>query len=473
MTELWYLVGIKGVAMASLAQILVEAGKTVQGCDVAEDFVTAGVLAPLKLQIEVGFDHPLPAHVATLVYTSAHQGQFNPMVQQARQLGIPTLSQAEALAQFHNQKKGLAVCGVGGKSTTSAMITWIMEKVGWEPSYSVGVGNIPGLNHTGRWRANSPWFVTEADEYVIDASAPSRGEPITPRFSFLIPLVTVCTNLNYDHPDVYRDFAHTEEVFAQFFSQIQPGGWLVVNQDSVGLKNVLAKVAPILVEKKISLVSFGETAEADWQLTNYQAVQGKTTATLHHESETFTLSLPIPGKFNLMNGVAAVAACVSLGMPAEAAVAALADFPSTLRRFQLVGTKNGVTYYDDYGHHPNEVYQAIQALNDWYPTARKIIAFQSHTFSRTKQLFAEFVAAFREAQTVVMIDIFPSAREAFDSSVTSDGLCAAIQQAHPQVTATNLKTIPALAEYFRKNLQPGDVCLTMGAGDIYQVHELV
>ena len=465
--------GIKGVAMTSLAQILVDAGMTVRGADVAEDFVTAEVLKALPTTIDVGFDHQLPKDVVTVVYTAAHQGKFNPLVQQAIALDIPTLSQAEALAQFHNQKKGLAVCGVGGKSTTSAMITWILEKLGEKPSFSVGVGNIPGLNKTGKWTNESDWFVTEADEYVIDPSAPKRGEPITPRFSFLKPFATVCTNLEYDHPDVYKDFDHTKAEYQKFFEQIQTGGVLVINQDSVGLVELVEKISTDLAARQITVVRFGDAAPADWMLSNYRATQGKTTGTVTHDGMTFELTLPIPGKFNLKNALSAIALVTAVGIDPQAAITALADFPSTLRRFQFIGTKNNVSYYDDYGHHPHEVVAAIQALSDWYPTNRKIIAFQSHTFSRTKQLFPDFVTAFALADEVAMMDIFPSAREAFDATVSSDTLCSAIQAKYPQIKAVNYKTIPALAEYLRTALKPGDVCLTIGAGDIYHVHELI
>lgn len=469
----WYLMGIKGVAMTSLAQILIDAGLQVRGADLAEDFVTEGILKKLPIQIDVGFDHQLPADVVTVVYTGAHQGIFNPLVQQAITAGIPVLSQAEALAQFHNQKKGIAVCGVGGKSTTSAMITWIMEKLGQNPSFSVGVGNIPSLNMTGRWNPQSEWFVTEADEYVIDPTAPKRGEAIIPRFSFLTPFAIVCTNLEYDHPDVYPDFAATKTEYRKFFNQITPGGFLIMNQDSAGLVELVGQMEKELTEKKIMVIRFGEAAPAEWVLRDYQAAEGQTTGTLSTAGKNLALKLQIPGKFNLKNATAAIAAVAAIGLDATQAVSAIADFPSTMRRFQFLGLKDQVSYYDDYGHHPHEVAAAIQALADWYPDRRKVIAFQSHTFSRTKQLFNDFVTAFEKADEVAMIDIFPSAREAFDTTISSDLLCEAIHKQYPQVQATNYKTLPELAKYLKAALKPGDVCLTIGAGDIYHVHELI
>jgi UDP-N-acetylmuramate--alanine ligase len=141
-----------------------------------------------------------------------------------------------------------------------------------------------------------------------------------------------------------------------------------------------------------------------------------------------------------------------------------------MRRAEFIGEKNGVRFYDDYAHHPHEVAQVISAYREWFPTNRLVVAFQSHTFSRTKSLFSDFVGAFDQASEVCMLDIFPSAREAFDSSVTSDMLCDAIQQRVPTLEARNYGTLSKLAEHLRATLKPGDVCLTVGAGDIYQVH---
>ncbi len=181
--------------------------------------------------------------------------------------------------------------------------------------------------------------------------------------------------------------------------------------------------------------------------------------------------LHIPGQFNVMNALAAILACYHASISVEDSVSALKDFRSTLRRSEFIGEKNGVRYYDDYAHHPNEIQNVIHAYHEWFPKQRLIVAFQSHTFSRTKALFNDFVAAFSEASEVVMIDIFPSAREHFDPSVTSDLLCSAITQKFPNLKAQNVKTIDALAQYCKQNLHQGDVFLTIGAGDIYKVHE--
>ncbi|MFZ5437459.1 MAG: UDP-N-acetylmuramate--L-alanine ligase [Patescibacteria group bacterium] len=457
----FYFVGIKGVAMTSLAQMLLDAGKLVRGSDVEQAFVTEKKLQDLAIKID-HFELPLPKDIDCVVYTAAHQGIDNPQVKWAITQGLPTFSQAEAIASLFNQKQGLAVCGVGGKSTVSAMITWVLTKIGQDPSFSVGVGNIPGLKKTGAW-TNSQYCVAEADEYVIDPHAPQKNQPIIPRFSFLKPAVTVCTNLRYDHPDVYRNFAHTKQVFKKFF--LQTGDYLVVNADDQELLQ-LAK------ETELKLVTFGENSQADFILTSYVSDEGLTKGSFSYQGQNYDLELTIPGKFNLLNALAAIATVTPL-MPEALINHNLKAFKSTARRFENKGLINGVQCFDDYAHHPNEVKAAIKAINDWYPNKRKVFAFQSHTYSRTKQLFNDFINAFADTQQIVMIDIFSSAREKNDPTISSDLLCQKIKEKYPQIEAKNLKNIKNLASFFKSTLKPGDVFVTLGAGDIYEVYELL
>lgn len=460
----FHLVGIKGVAMASLAQLLLDAGKRVTGTDVEADFVTKTILDRLDISIGSDFEVSFPMETQAVVYTAAHGGPKNPMVLRAKSEGLKVVSQAEALAEFFNHKDGIAVCGVGGKSTTSAMISYIFEKVSAQ-SFSVGVGDIVGLGKTGQWLEQSQYMVAEADEYVIDPSAPSRNEEIVPRFSFLKPKMTVCTNLGFDHPDVYRDFSHTKKVYQKFFEQIKPGGSLIINADNQDLKELSSTVGT-------AVYSFGEAESATLRLIDFASSKGKTVSKLVLHGKSYELVLQVPGKFNVMNAMAAVLATNLAGVSVEASIEALLEFASTKRRFEVIGQKNQVMYFDDYAHHPDEIKAVIGALNEWYPHEQKIVAFQSHTFSRTKELFGEFVDAFDAASKVVMIDIFPSAREQFDPTITSDLLCEAINQKSGFEKATNLHTVANLAEYFKK-LPGNSVVLTVGAGDIYEVHDLV
>ncbi|HEX7017449.1 MAG TPA: UDP-N-acetylmuramate--L-alanine ligase [Patescibacteria group bacterium] len=472
----FHLVGIKGVAMTALAQCLIDAGKTVTGSDVAEKFVTQEILDRLPVEIHTGFTNTLPAGTECVIYTSAHNAQDNPQVQAALSQNIPTLSHAEALASLFNQKHGIAVCGVGGKSTTSAMITWILEKAGLKSSFTIGVGNVPGLEKTGQWSEESKYFVAEADEYVTDPAGARRGENFVPRFAYLKPFITVCTNLKFDHPDVYRDFEHTKEVYREFFNQIKPNGYLIVNGDDVELWTLAKEVGK--KRSDIHVIRYGEAAHCDIQLRGYTSDNGVAIGNVFI-ADPFRIELNLPGKFNMLNAVAALGVIYTLThlekepIALDKSIQSLTSFRSTKRRSEFIGEKNGVKYYDDYAHHPSEVASIIKAFQEWFPHQRVVVSFQSHTFSRTKELFSEFVDALGQAQEIVMVDIFASAREAYDSSVSSDSLCLAIKDKYPAVTCQNLKTIDTLADWCHHTLKPGDIFLTVGAGDIYKVHDLI
>lgn len=451
----FYLVGIKGVAMTSVAQCLIDAGKIVVGSDVEEDFVTENILKDLKIQID-GIDS-IPdfakLKIEAVIYTAAHKGIDNPQVQAAIAQGIPVFSQAESLAEFFNQKNGIAVCGVGGKSSVSAMITFALNKLAPNDlSFSVGVGEIIGMKKTGQWQESGKYFVAEADEYVIDPHAREKGQKFQARFSFLRPFVTICTNLKYDHPDVYKDFADTKTTFTNFFKQIKPGGYLIINGDNQDLLD-LAKNSI----QGIKIVSFGTNANCDFKLSN------------------FDFNLQVPGKFNLYNALAALACLSELGFAKTEIIEALNEFKSTKRRFELLKQNNDQWHYDDYAHHPSEVLAVIDTLNEKFADKKKLIAFQPHTFSRTRELFDEFVAALashtKANDEILLIDIFPSAREAFDPDMNCDKLVNAVKNKYPNCLIQNLKTIAKLAEYVKNT--PHNIFITIGAGDIYHAHELL
>lgn len=456
--------GIKGVAMTGFAQILSDAHKNVTGTDTAEDFVTKEILDHLNIAVDNDFSQ-LPANTDCLIYTAAHQGIDNPQVQLALQKGIKIYSHAEALGELFNQKKGLAICGVGGKSTTSAMVAFVLEKTERDPSFAVGVGSIIGLPMTAKWDNETDYFVAEADEYVTDPNAVKKGMPITPRFSYMKPFATVCTNLKFDHPDVYRDFNHTKEVFNQFFAQINSDGFLIINHKD---KDIITKTSAS------KILTVGQSKEADF---SYQILPSDEPQTnlgqITFEGQNYTLKLKIAGDYNFENAVFAIAGLHALGLPITESTYALADFASTKRRFEYIGVKNGVTYYDDYAHHPSEIKSVITALNNWHKDKRKIFVFQPHTFSRTKQLLSEFATAFDEAEEVYLLDIFASAREAYDDSISSDLLLAEIQKNSPHLKIKNLKTIANLREFFASQNDPKLVCMTIGAGDIYQVYDII
>jgi UDP-N-acetylenolpyruvoylglucosamine reductase len=397
-----------------------------------------------------------------VIYTAAHQGKLHPLVQEAQQKNIPVFSHAEALSFFFNEKQGIAVCGVGGKSTVSAMISWILEKTGHTPSFSVGVGDIVGLGKTGQWKSDSAFFVAEADEYVTDPATIQQGETAIPRFSYLQPYLTVCTHLEFDHPDVYKDEQHTIDTFNTFFSQLKDGGALIINKNDVNK-----------VKASVPIKTFGMTADADLTYTfdenNSQA--GSTRGTCTFNGKTYPVTLQVPGQYNIENAAAALLACQQIGVSLDQSISALASFQSTSRRFEKKGQWHGVPLYDDYAHHPSEITAVLSALKNWYPQHRKVVAFQPHTYSRTKSLFSEFVESFKDADVVIILDIFASARESADPSISSAQLVQEISKNFPQMEVWHTSTPESLAQLCREKLKPNDVLLTIGAGDIYKMYD--
>lgn len=464
----FYLVGIKGVAMTALAQILVDAGKIVSGCDVLDDFVTQPQLDRLALTLDIGFDHELPSTTECVIFTAAHLGPDNPLVQSALKRNIPVFSQAEAFADWFNSKDGISVAGTSGKSTTTAMIAWILEYNQLKPSYAVGVGDIPNLGRTGRWQPNSRFFVAEADEYVTDPRALKKGLPIVPRFSYLKSYITVCTNLQHEHIDVYPNFESLQSTFKDFFQSNKKDGLIVIHGDNTVLKSITQSLTT-------ACKTFGESESNDFRVSSHHYQDGKSVASLSVGSHQYQLTLLVPGKHNILNAAAAVAACSSsqIGLAIPDCLAALAEFKSTKRRFEYLGQVRGVDFYDDYGHHPQEVAAAITTFKELFSDRNIVVAFQPHTYSRTKAFFSDFVTALATAPNLVLLDIFASAREQADSSVSSVTLAEAIKAKGASTNVTHLHSPSELAQYIQTDVPTGSVMLTLGAGDIYQTFNLL
>lgn len=411
--------GIKGVGMTALALCAQDLGTKVTGSDLDESFVTDALLKHRSINWQIGF---APSHVppatSLLVYTAAHQGKNNPEVQTAIDRGISVLSHAEALGQAMAGKIGISVCGVGGKTTTAAMLSHILDRLGAHPSFCIGVGDIASLNGSGRYDQKGRHFVAEADEYTEDPTQPFR-----PRFAYQHPQVIICTNIEFDHPDVYIDLEHTKTVFVDFFNQLPADGLLLINADSPINQSILPRL-------KIK----------------YQTYLGQ---------------------FNQANAAAAVAAAVALGFDRTAATAALADFTGTKRRFEPITTAGDVLLYDDYAHHPREIQTVLTAAKLNWPDHQLIAIFQPHTYSRTKALFTDFSLSFAAADQVIFLPIYASARETQDATVSSQTLAQATPHGFFAPTPEDL------LQYLKFNLFPPAVIFTLGAGDVFLLHDQI
>jgi UDP-N-acetylmuramate--alanine ligase len=457
-----YFVGIKGVGMTALAVLLQNAGVSVAGADVAEQFVTDETLAVHRIRVDV-FGGNLPADVEAVVYSGAHKGNSNPLVEEARQKGIACVTLAEAVGLVSQKKETIAVCGVGGKSTTSALLSWMLETAGWKPSYAVGVGTIPNLGSSARWQEGAH-FVVEADEYVADPQVPA--DSLTPRFLSLSPKHGICTSLAYDHPDVYASFEETVAAFRALFAKIPAGGKLVVNGDIPELVTLAQEFASTL-----DVILVGEGSHNTWRLSDLHVENGASVATLSSQDERISLRLPIPGFHNLRNAAYATVLARALGVPSEPIQASIETFRSTTRRFELVGkTKNGMRCYDDYAHHPRELQAISDSLTDWFSNQTVLVCFQPHTYSRTKALFAEFVEVLEKMPgELVLLPIFSSAREQHDPTVSSDQLAHELQNRGKSVRL--VQNQQELLEYIQAFDGNDKLCITLGAGDIYKVYE--
>ena len=450
--------GIKGVGMTALALCARDLGIKVTGSDTDEVFVTDDTLARRGLTWLNGFstDH-LNQRPDLVVFTGAHGGFDNPEVVEAKRLGIPVLSHAEALGELTRGKDIITVAGVGGKTTIASMVATLLDSAGRHPSFSVGVANIMALGTPGRYDKEGKQFVTEADEYAISPGIDNR-----PRFTFQNPKVLIIPNLEHDHPDVYSTFEDTKRVFLEFTDKVPSDGLLVACIDNKNVRELIKNT-------KVPVQTYGFSEDADWKIESVVIKNEKAHTTLLHSSVVYKFSLNVPGRFNVLNATATIMAVEFLGLTQKELSQGIEAYTGCRRRIEKVLEKDGVTYYDDYAHHPSEIRAVLSALRDWYPDRRLVAVFQPHTYSRTKVLFEEFAQSFGNANKVAIMDIYASAREEKDLSVDSETLSTEAKKYHNNVQYTDghEKTL----EFLTQNTQNGDVIVTLGAGDIFHLYD--
>lgn len=445
--------------MTALALCAQDLGKKVSGSDTAEIFPTDAVLKARKVKVKLGFfSKNLPRHCDLLIYTGAHQGSDNPEVVAAQVKNIPVLSHAQALGLFSGGKQVVAVAGVGGKSTVSAMIAHLLTAAGFQPSYAVGAGAIFSLPAPGRFNSHSPYFVVEADEFVTD---PLKN--LTPRFHYLTPYLAVITNLEYDHPDVYPSLEAVFDSFIKFLQPIPKSGVIIINIDNPRCKQFISRL-------NRPVITYGFSPLADWQIISHHLADKKQFFTLKVKGVTWPeMILNIPGNYNLLNATAALMAAYNLGASTAKLTAGIKTFTGVKRRFELISEVKKISLYDDYAHHPTEIKAVLRAAREWFPDRRLIPIFQSHTYSRTKALLTEFSQSFVDADLVVINNIFASARESDNLGLTSQSFTASIQKYHRQVFYCPGKA--ATLAFINRQCQPGDILITLGAGNNWLWHK--
>jgi UDP-N-acetylmuramate--alanine ligase len=443
-TQRIHFIGIGGIGMSGIAEILLTMGYAVSGSDLKRSAATDRLVG---MGARVFEGHAAAnAAASDVVVTSSAVSKTNPEVLEAHSRKIPVIQRAEMLAELMRLKYGIAVAGMHGKTTTTSMIAAVLAGGGLDPTVVVG-GRVNALGSNARL-GNSQYLVAEADE--SDRS-----------FLKLSPVLGVVTNLDREHMDCYRDMADVEGAFVEFMDKIPFYGATTACVDNALLRAVLPKV-----RRKVH--TYGESVDADFRV---QMLTKEDDCHSRFEVNYKGLvlgpfRLHVPGRHNVLNAAAAVAVGVQLGVAPEQIAMGLESFRGVDRRFQIKGVVGGVTVVDDYGHHPTEIVATLKAAREC-GYGRVHVLFQPHRFTRTRDLMVEFAGAFKDADTVQVLDIYAASEEPIEG-ISGEALADAIDAAGPQMV-NYARSIPEAVDALVHEAKAGDVILTLGAGSVSQV----
>ena len=442
-----YFIGIGGNRLSALAKIYHDRGYRVAGSDRCRTNATRELEAR-GIPVDYGHDPKrITKDIDLVVYTNA-VGENNPQLIKARTEKIPVLEGAELLGRLMREIGiGIAVAGTHGKTTTTAMISLLLTRSGKDPTVEVGgeMKELAGNHRTGA----SPYIVVEACEFRRS-------------FLHLSPKYAVVTNVDWDHPDIFPDAHMVIEAFQDFVRLLPPDGGLIAWREEEHFLE-LARVS------KAPVTSFGFTREADWFLQHprVRPPLGSEADLFYRREYKGRLRLQIPGEHNLLNALAALAAAAQVGVEVDEALTILEEFQGVRRRFEIKGEAGKVLVVDDYAHHPVAIAKTLRAARTHFP-GRIWCVFQPHLFSRTRYLLTEFAQAFTDADILVLADIYP-AREKDPGDISSRILAAEAGKYHGDVRY--LGDMTSIKEHLLQEALPGDLIITMGAGDIWKVGE--
>jgi UDP-N-acetylmuramate--alanine ligase len=443
-----HLVGICGAGMSALASMLLDLGWTLTGSDLQVDARLREAFRQRGVSVQQGHDsHNLPPQVRLLIHSAAIPAD-NPEREAARRRNIRELSYSQMVAELMQSRVGICIAGTHGKSTTAAMVAAILLESGSEPSACLGA-EICGMGKSG-WAGRGEPFVVESCEY---------------RRSFLdfSPGFAAILNIEPDHFDCFANFGETCEAFSQFAQRVSPAGLLLVRGDCPAAI-AASKTASARIE------TFSLSVDADWQVSNLRTTAGGSTFSVSYRGSRFAeLSIRLPGRHNILNALAAVPLCHHRGISSAGIASGLAQFSGVRRRFEQKGTWRGVTLVDDYAHHPTEVRATLRAARDRFGRRPIWCVFQPHQISRTEALFGEFTESLGLADEVLLAPIYVAREVADGRSVSlAQELARSIVAAGGRARfCADLDRILATLD---DEARPGDVVITMGAGDIDRVH---
>lgn len=438
----FHFVGVGGIGMCGLAELLFRMGAQVTGSDSSE---SANTLRLKKLGVQVSIGHQAN-HVGladVLVYSSAISNQ-NPEILFARANGIPMIPRAEALAEMMRLKRGIAIAGTHGKTTTTSLVSSIFIEADSDPTIAVG-GRLENIGSTAVL-GQGEWFIAEADE--------SDGS-----FHKLLPEISVITNIDSDHLDHYRTFENLKQAFLDFALKTPFYGQVIVCGDDPMIREIFQNYP-----KKI--VSYGFGSHNDYQLKGEKGVFEVLFSDTKKSLGKFEISMP--GQHNALNALAAIIVALSAGLSFEKCVTGLKKFKGVDRRFQLKGSKNNIQVYDDYGHHPTEVKATLSAFREKFPEQNVIVLFQPHRYSRTQSCWHEFTQCFSQCNQILITDIY-AAGELPIEGINSRRLVEEIKHSHKEYLAKDEQLVSKI----KSRLKSGDIFVTLGAGDGWKVGQSI
>lgn len=441
--------------MTALAIYLKEAGYEVSGSDTSEHFVTDELLKKNHIPVFDSFNEKNLISVKyDLVISSAAYDKDNPEAKEALKRKLNLIYYSEALGQISSGKKLIAVSGIHGKTTITAIIAYLFEKSGLDPSYLIGAGQVPNLKASAH-KGEGEYFVMEADEY---RKCPGSSKP---KFLDLNPRIAVISSIELDHPDM---FPTIEEVYNAFYSlacRIPREGFIVLCLDYTKAKKMVSTLADRNFE------TYGFDPSARWRIISVKPQDEEISFNLESMGKIYgPFVTKLAGNHNVLNATAAIICALKIGISEEKIKKLLPDFETVKRRFELVAKIGQITIIDDYAHHPTAISATIEAAKRKYTNAKIWCIFQPHTYSRTQVLLEKFATCFKNADHVIVTDIFASARENA-GEISGADLAAEIKKHQGKV-----RYIPfgaKIAGYIGQNIKEPAVVLTLGAGDIYKL----
>jgi UDP-N-acetylmuramate--alanine ligase len=442
-----HFVGIGGIGMSGIAELLLNLGYRVSGSDVKSSDITDR----LKTMGGTIFKGHAAENIkgADVVVVSSAIDPENPEVQSAGQASIPVIPRAEMLAELMRLKYSIAIAGAHGKTSTTSIVASVLAEGGLDPTVVIG-GKLKSIG-SNAVLGEGDFIVAEADE--------SDGS-----FLKYSPTIAVVTNIDNEHLDFYADLDSIKTVFLNFLDRIPFYGLAVLCLDNEPIQDLIPQM-------KKRYTTYGMTSQADFQIRDVESGQQRSRFDIyHHGNKMGVINLNLPGIHNVYNATASIAVGVELNIAFDQIKKALETVEGVQRRLEIKGESNGITVIDDYGHHPTEVKVTLETIEENWQNRRKVVVFQPHRYSRTRALFDEFSRAFYQSDVLVVLPIY-AASEKKIKGVNSQKLCEEIK-AHGHKEVIFADGFKAALSHLKQTLQPGDVLLTLGAGDVWKVGDM-